>query len=238
MRGSTTGRPRHRAIPTSTRAATARASDRVAYAHDYTDDGSAEDCGGHGTNVASIAAGYNDEPGPSNATTTDSDYNYGLGVAPQVQVGSSKIFACNGAFAHGFSPTAVADAAYAAGARISNNSWANATTWRLQRRLSGVRRPGPGRPAAVRTMTAIRRWSRCSPQATRATASPETGNEGYGTVNSPGTAKNVITVGASENVRTGRAEDGCIVGDERRQQRTRHPRLLEPRTHRRHAPEA
>ena len=39
------------------------------------------------------------------------------------------------------------------------------------------------------------------------------GNDGYGTINSPGTAKNVITVGASENVRAFGGTDGCQVND-------------------------
>ena len=38
-------------------------------------------------------------------------------------------------------------------------------------------------------------------------------NEGYGSINSPGTAKNVITVGASENVRPISGLSGCGVGD-------------------------
>src|SRR3712207_7022609 len=32
---------------------------RVSYMNDYTTDSNARDCGGHGTNVASIAAGHN-----------------------------------------------------------------------------------------------------------------------------------------------------------------------------------
>src|SRR4051812_4503474 len=50
---------------------------RVDYAHDYTLDPDATDCGGHGTNVTSIAAGL------SSATGQDAQgYRYGLGVAP------------------------------------------------------------------------------------------------------------------------------------------------------------
>ena len=37
---------------------------RVGYAHDFTLDPDATDCGGHGTNVASIAAGLGDGRGP------------------------------------------------------------------------------------------------------------------------------------------------------------------------------
>ncbi len=184
-------------------------ADRVAYAHDYTDDGSAEDCGGHGTNVASIAAGYNDEPGPSNDYNDGSDYNYGLGVAPQVQVGSSKIFACSGAFAPGFSPTAVADAAYAAGARISNNSWSNSND------LGGYNVDSQEYDALVRDARPTAGHDG-NQQMVEVFAAGNEGNRGsqtgYGSVTSPGSAKNVITVGASENVRSA-GLDGCNVDD-------------------------
>jgi hypothetical protein len=94
----------------------------VSYAHDYTLDPDATDCGGHGTNVASIAAGL--------ATAAGQDaqgYRYGLGVAPYAEVGASKVFRCNG------TPAAVnyatlTDDAWAGGARISNNSWGSAVS--------------------------------------------------------------------------------------------------------------
>ena len=62
----------------------------------------AKDCGGHGTNVSSIAAGYNSAGG---LTAEDFvGFNYGLGVAPFALVGASKIFTCAGAFAGGWTP--------------------------------------------------------------------------------------------------------------------------------------
>ena len=102
---------------------------RIAYNEDYTTDPSSADCGGHGTNVASIAAGYNVQadalPNNSNNYNDSQRYNYGLGVAPRARIGGSKVFNCGGVF----NPTAelddVAGIAYAAGARISNNSWGN-----------------------------------------------------------------------------------------------------------------
>ncbi|HYN91423.1 MAG TPA: S8 family serine peptidase, partial [Thermoleophilaceae bacterium] len=90
---------------------------RVSYTHDYTLDPDATDCGGHGTNVTSIAAGL------SAAAGQDAEsYRHGLGVAPFAQVGASKVFRCNGAAASVNYTTLVGDA-WAAGARISNNSW-------------------------------------------------------------------------------------------------------------------
>ena len=98
---------------------------RVAYAHEGTSDATANDCSGHGTNVASIAAGFGAGTGSQNQD--GSGFKYGMGAAPRVQVGASKIFRCNGSFqlpAGGF--TTLAGQAYAEDARISNNSWGNA----------------------------------------------------------------------------------------------------------------
>jgi hypothetical protein len=90
--------------------------DRVAYAENYTGEAGASDCGGHGTNVASIAAGY--------GTTGDSGgFRYGLGIAPRAQIGASKIFTCDARFDFDGNFTELTRRAHAGGARISNNSW-------------------------------------------------------------------------------------------------------------------
>jgi hypothetical protein len=90
---------------------------RVGYTHDYTADPDATDCGGHGTNVASIAAGLGTAAGQD-----AQGYKHGLGVAPYAQVGASKIFRCSGAPGSVNYATLTNDA-YTSGARISNNSW-------------------------------------------------------------------------------------------------------------------
>ncbi|MGH2762542.1 MAG: S8 family serine peptidase, partial [Thermoleophilaceae bacterium] len=99
-------------------------SDRVDYATNYTGDSNARDCGGHGTNVASIAAGFNNQPDTSSGYNDSAGYNHGLGVAPRASVGASKIFDCAGGFELGSATfTSLTSAAYANDARISNNSW-------------------------------------------------------------------------------------------------------------------
>lgn len=92
------------------------------------------DADGHGTLMASVAAGY-----PNSALSTD-NYRHGLGLAPYALIGSSKIFEKTGSPAAGWSdnfllsPTNVHSEvgegvtelyrrAYAANARISVNSW-------------------------------------------------------------------------------------------------------------------
>jgi subtilisin-like proprotein convertase family protein len=180
---------------------------RVAYRRNYTGDTPARDCGGHGTNVASIAAGYS--AGSGVPSVEDSElFNHGLGVAPFAKVGDSKIFTCAGSAAAGWTPPALAADAYAASARIANNSWGAGTvqawgryTTRAQQYDAVVRdaRPGdPGNQEMVEVFAA----------GNDGDATPGSSNEGYGTILAEGTAKNVITVGAAEGVRAS-GTDGC-----------------------------
>lgn len=171
---------------------------RVAYEENYTSDPDARDCGGHGTNVASIAAGYNDRTiafdGDSYGDAAG--YRYGLGVAPFAQIGASKAFDCSLKFDIGsHTLTDIATAAYAAGARISNNSWGAG--------------PGSGYDADAQEMDQI---VRDLGMVEVFAAGNDGDRDAASTVGAPGTAKNVITVGASENVRPA-GTDGCMVTD-------------------------
>src|SRR6185295_387340 len=178
---------------------------RVDYTHDFTLDPDATDCGGHGTNVTSIAAGL------ATAAGQDAEgYRDGLGVAPYAQVGASKIFRCNGAAASVNYSTLTSDA-YAAGARISNNSWGisnyggyHAASQAYDALVRDAANGTPGNQEMVEVFSAgndgVRNGDPLDPK----------GDEGYGSVTSPGTAKNVITVGAAEGVR-GSGTDGCGV---------------------------
>ncbi len=136
--------------------------------------------------------------------TDANNYRYGLGVAPFVKIGSSVIFD-PGTFT---SPNYfnLESEAYRDGARISSNSWgssANTYTTDSQSYDSLVRDaqqatstvPAAGNQEYVILFAA--------------------GNAGSGanTVGSPGTGKNVITVGAAENVQAFGAADGCNTTD-------------------------
>lgn len=185
-------------------------NDRVTYAVDYTSDGGpnpARDCGGHGTNVASIAAGF----GTAGAGRQDSaGFRHGMGIAPRARIGASKIFTCTGAFGIVGSFAPVVSAAYGAGAAISNNSWGFRDHGEYgvdSQEFDALVRDAQAGVAGNQQMVEVFAAGNDGEGVNGSS------NEGYGTVGSPGTAKNVITVGASESVRSIGGPDGCGVAD-------------------------
>ncbi len=162
---------------------------RVSYSFNYASD-SAEDDSGHGSFVASIVGGRG-----TNDQQDALGYMYGLGVEPSARLGVSRIFDSRGRLPFIFSFTGAASSAYAAGARMSNGSWGNGlnsydTAAQEYDALVRDARPTiPGNQEMVFVFSA--------------------GNGGPGGhISSPGTAKNVITVGASENYRP-EGTDSC-----------------------------
>jgi len=188
-------------------------SGRVDYVSNWTKDTDGRDCGGHGTNVASIAAGINEGTGSSGSTAVEDSagYNYGLGVAPRAQIGASKIFRCaTGAFqlAGGATLSDLTSSAYANGARVSSNSWGSSD-------FGGYSADSREYDALVRdAQPATSDFPAAgNQQLVEVFAAGNDGENGYNSVGSPGTAKNVISVGASENVRAIGGTDGCGVPD-------------------------
>ncbi|MFN8454312.1 MAG: S8 family serine peptidase [Anaerolineae bacterium] len=158
---------------------------------------------GHGTINAHIVAGYNNLSGFPH--TDSAGFHYGLGVAPFVKVGSSVIFDPS---TFTFPNYANLQArAYQAGARLSNNSWgaavAGAYTSDSQAYDALVRDAQPVNSAfaAAGNQEMVIIFS--------------AGNSGAdaGTIGSPGTAKNVLTVGAAENTHGFSGADRCGIDD-------------------------
>lgn len=157
-------------------------------------------CDGHGTLNSHIMAGYNNLAGFPNADAAG--YHYGLGVCPFVKVGSSVIFDPS-SFTSPNYPN-LQSMAYNDGARISGNSWGAASA-------GAYTVDSQSYDALVRDAQPT--------GSTFATAGNQemvivfaAGNNGSGasTVGSPGTAKNVITVGAAENVHSHSSANGGV----------------------------
>lgn len=155
-------------------------------------------CDGHGNLNAHILGGFNNS-GAGFPHTDSAGYHYGLGICPFVKMGSSVVFDPDQ-----FTNPNYADLqskAYASGARISANSWGatnNSYTMDSQAfdalvrdaQPDGSAYAAPGNQEMVIVFAAGNRGSAAN------------------TVGAPGTAKNVITVGASESVRSLNTSNG------------------------------
>ena len=160
-------------------------------------------CDGHGNVNAHILAGFSDLTGSTHED--GAGLNYGLGIAPFVRVGSSVIFDPS---TYTFPNLAnLQSRAYGSGARASSNSWGAAVNGAYT--------------VDSQTFDALVRDAQPAGAAVPATGNQQmvvvfaAGNQGptTGTLNAPGTAKNVITVGASEGVRAIGGSDQCGASD-------------------------
>ncbi len=161
-----------------------------------------EGCDGHGTVNAHIVAGFSDRTGAPFADPQG--FRYGLGVAPFVRVGSSVVFDPSVFTSPVFED--LMSRAWADGMRISSNSWGANTpsyTSACQRYDALVRDAAPAASALPlpgnQEMTIVFAAGNSGPYA--------------GTIGSPGSAKNVLSAGASENVHPFAGADRCGTAD-------------------------
>ena len=166
-----------------------------------------EGCDGHGNLNGHIIGGYADQT--NGFPFTDSlGYHYGLGVCPFVRLGSSVIFDDSSFTSPNF--TTLQSRAYDKGARISNNSWGGGA--------------GGSYDLYAQTFDGLVRDAQPTNAVLSAPGNQEmvmvfsAGNSGPYSIScsSPGIAKNVICVGAADNVQPvggTNAEDGCLVSD-------------------------
>ncbi len=169
-------------------------------------------CDGHGNINSHIISGYNDRTGFPHEDS--SGYNYGLGVCPFVRVGSSVIFDPNNFTDPDYEN--LISRAYRDGARISSDSWGADTAGdydidaqAYDALVRDAQPSGSSVPVAGnQPMTIVFAAGNAGPS--------------LSTVGSPGTAKNVITVGAAENVHPhnipaggndASGNDGCTTPD-------------------------
>ncbi len=163
--------------------------DRVAYVKDWTADAGTDrdgvDGNGHGTTCAGVVGGYSAAGGTGNAAVSTAGYHFGMGVAPMVRLGGSKIFDFNGAWGLTTSYAALEAHAFANGARLSSNSWgANTNSYTSDARAYDILVRDASAAAGNQPLIVLFAAGNAGP--------------GAGTVGSPGTAKNVITLAAAE----------------------------------------
>lgn len=169
-------------------------------------------CDGHGNINAHIIGGFNDVLTSPHLDVAG--YHYGLGICPFVKVGSSVIFDPS-SFTSPSYPN-LAARAYRDGARVSNNSWGASV--------------GGDYDTDSQAYDALVRDAQPSGSAVATAGNQQmvfcfaAGNDGPGggTIGSPGTAKNVLVVGAAENVHShatanggnsAAGNDGCSTPD-------------------------
>ena len=154
---------------------------------------SAEGPEGHGNINASILAGFNDATDP--AVADGDGYHYGLGIAPYARIANVRIFAP--AYDTGFGDSEMVDDYYARGARVSSNSWGADVYGEYD--------------AAAQEYDALARDARplvAGNQEMMFVFSAGNAGPSNGSLGTPGTAKNVLTVGASET-----SDPAATVGD-------------------------
>ena len=174
--------------------------DRLIFNINCTSDPSANGVAGHGNLNAGIVGGYND--GTIKTAKDGSGYSYGLGIAPYTRLAGAKIFANSGDFdlaqCDG-SLISLSQRMWTAGARIASNSW-------------GADSAGTYDSEAQTYDALVRDVDVDSTNGTQdmlqVFAAGNAGNGAY-SIGTPGVAKNVLTVGASENVRDQGVFDGC-----------------------------
>ena len=156
-------------------------------------------CDGHGNLNAHIVAGYDDGYGFPFADP--SGYHYGLGVCPFVRLGSSVIFDPINFTSPNYGN--LLSAAYANGARVSNNSWGGSSDSSYDvdaQSYDGLVRDSQAGVAGNQEMVIVFAAGNDGLNTNTEAAS-------LGTINSPGSAKNVITVGAAEGVQPFNSND-------------------------------
>jgi hypothetical protein len=183
------------------------APSRVVYARlEGTPNGSStlQGCDGHGTLNTHIVAGYDSRTGFPFEDALG--FNYGLGICPFVRVGSSVVFDPS-SFTYPNYPDMISRA-YHSGARISSNSWGEYGNGSYdidaQAYDALVRDAQPAQAAQP---------ADGNQEMVIVFAAGNDGASGSSTINPPGSAKNVICVGASENVQSIGGTDRSGISD-------------------------
>lgn len=176
--------------------------DRVAYIVNCSIEELGSGVGGHGDINAGIVAGYNDLSG--SPYLDEQGYNRGLGISPYSRIASTKIFKDSGRYdlyRCGSMETFVTSS-FTNGAAITSNSWGH---WYF----------GLGYDVDAQLYDAFTRDASVAiagnQQMLHVFSAGNSGTMHIQSIGSPGLAKNVLTVGATESVRDDGVYDGCLI---------------------------
>jgi uncharacterized repeat protein (TIGR01451 family) len=173
---------------------------RLVFNRNCTTDPTANGTAGHGNLNAAILGAYNNLTGSPHQDARG--FRLDLGISPYVRFGGVKIFENAGGFdveACGNRIEGLVQASYDAGAAFTSNSW-------------GIDNAG-SYDTFAQTYDALTRDASSSvpgnQQMLHIFSAGNAGRSGASTIGTPGTAKNVLTVGATENVRDNGLADRC-----------------------------
>ncbi len=178
------------------------ATDRLIYNYNWTSSATANSVGGHGNINASIMGGYNQQTGVN--YQDNNGFFYGLGVNPFGRIAGSKIINAANIVDVDASISEIVSNTYQLGSRISSNSWGhyNSGSYDIAAMIYDymVRDAQQGNGNASQPMFIL-------------FAGGNRGTDGPATIASPGTAKNVLTVGAAEGYRPIEIDGGVSAAD-------------------------
>ena len=174
---------------------------RITAVGNCTTDATGNGVAGHGNINTGIVGSYNNLTGSPHQDANG--YRLDLGVSPYGQMSHVKIFTNDIPSIHdisncGDTDDGVVAASYAQGAPITSNSWGSSAFGAYDasaQAYDSLTRDASAGTAGNQQMLHVFSAGNAGP--------------GASTVGSPGTAKNVITVGATENVRDQGISDGC-----------------------------
>ena len=172
---------------------------RVGFVGNCTTDASGNGVAGHGNLNTGIVGSYNNLSGSPHQDA--GGYRIGLGMSPYGRMSSTKVFTNAGSWSDtncGGTNAGVVANAISGGAGLTSNSWGAAVGGAYNvdsQDYDSLTRDSVSGTAGNQEMLHVF----------------SAGNSGSSanTIGSPGTAKNVLTVGATENVRDNGTSDGC-----------------------------
>ncbi|MCA0350835.1 MAG: S8 family serine peptidase [Chloroflexi bacterium] len=176
-----------------------QAAPRISYINNCTSDALGDDYGGHGSLNVGIVGGYNAAAGFPYEDANG--YQFGLGVSPYGRLAATKIFTRGGrhSLARCYDQVqGIVAASYASGAHITSNSWG-----------AGSSSDYSATSQAYDAMTRDASPQNFGNQEMLHIVAAGNSGPSLATLGAPATAKNVLTVGATENVRDQGVVDRC-----------------------------